>query len=168
MAHRFKAAFHVVDATTIALIASCMDWARHRRGKAAAKCHLRLDLRSQLPRFALIDTACESDARRAREVCAGIRLGEIVLSDKAYVHYAHLFVPPTGLGAAQHEAPTGASEYRAAHENGGAQGGRLAPAALAGDVGLVARLHDAGRSPAEPRYFGDDAASKRPTGNPCA
>jgi hypothetical protein len=68
-----------------------MDWARHRRRKAAAKCHLRLDLRSQLPRFAIIDTAREDDARRARELCAGIHEGEIVLFDKAYVDFEHLF-----------------------------------------------------------------------------
>ena len=91
LAHRFKATIHVVDATTIELIASCMDWASHRRRKAAAKCHLRLDLRSQLPRFAIIDTARENDAKRARELCAGIRAGEIVLFDKAYVDFAHLF-----------------------------------------------------------------------------
>jgi hypothetical protein len=91
LAHRFKAAIHVVDATTIELIASCLDWAKHRRRKAAAKCHLRLDLRSQLPRFAIIDTARENDAKRARELCAGIRAGEIVLFDKAYVDFAHLW-----------------------------------------------------------------------------
>ena len=91
LAHRFKTAIHVVDATTIQLIASCLDWARHRRRKAAAKCHLRLDLHSFLPRFALIDTARDNDAKRAREVCAGIRAGEIVLFDKAYVDFAHLF-----------------------------------------------------------------------------
>ena len=39
-----------------------MDWAKHRRRKAAAKCHLRLDLQSFLPRFAIIDTAREADA----------------------------------------------------------------------------------------------------------
>jgi hypothetical protein len=92
LAPRFTAAIHVVDATTIELIASCMDWAKHRRRKAAAKCHLRLDLRSQLPRFALIDTARENDAKRARELCAGVRSGEIVLFDKAYVDFAHLFL----------------------------------------------------------------------------
>lgn len=90
LAHRFKTTIHVVDATTIQLIASCLDWARHRRRKAAAKCHLRLDLHSFLPRFALIDTARDNDAKRAREVCAGIRAGEIVLFDKAYVDFAHL------------------------------------------------------------------------------
>lgn len=91
LARRFKCAIHVVDATTIQLVANCMDWAKHRRRKAAAKCHLRLDLRSMLPRFAIVDTAKENDARRAREVCAGIREGEIVLFDKAYLDFAHLF-----------------------------------------------------------------------------
>jgi hypothetical protein len=90
LAHRFKTAIHVVDATTIQLIASAMDWARHRRRQAAAKCHLRLDLHSFLPRFALIDTARDNDAKRAREVCAGIRRGEIVLFDKAYMDFVHL------------------------------------------------------------------------------
>ena len=80
LAHRFKTAIHVVDAKTIELIASAMDWAKHRR----------LDLHSFLPRFALIDTARDNDAKRAREVCAGIRAGEIVLFDKAYVDFAHL------------------------------------------------------------------------------
>jgi len=68
-----------------------MDWARHRRRKAAAKCHLRLDLQSFLPRFALVDTARHHDAKRARELCAGVRAGEIVIFDKAYVDFTHLF-----------------------------------------------------------------------------
>ena len=88
---RFKRTINVVDSTTIALIANCMDWAKHRRRKAAAKCHLRLDLQSFLPRFAIIDTAKENDAKRAREVCAGLKEGEIVLFDKAYVDFEHLF-----------------------------------------------------------------------------
>jgi hypothetical protein len=91
LAPRFKAAISVVDSTTIQLMASCLDWAKHRRRKAAAKCHLRLDLHSHLPRFALIDTARDNDAKRAREVCAGLRAGEIVLFDKAYVDFAHLY-----------------------------------------------------------------------------
>lgn len=89
--HRFKRAIHVVDSTTIELVASCMDWASHRRRKAAAKCHLRLDLQSFLPRFAIIDTARDNDNKRAREVCAGIKPGEIVVFDKAYVDFEHLF-----------------------------------------------------------------------------
>lgn len=89
-ARRFKRAIHLVDSTTIQLIASCMDWARHRRRKAAAKCHLRLDLQSFLPRFAIVDTAKHNDAKRARELCAGIKAGEIVIFDKAYIDFAHL------------------------------------------------------------------------------
>jgi hypothetical protein len=90
-ARKFKRTIHLVDSTTIELIASCMDWAKHRRRKAAAKCHLRLDLQSFLPRFAVIDTAREADAKRSREVCAGIKEGEIVIFDKAYVDFDHLW-----------------------------------------------------------------------------
>jgi len=91
VARRFRRVIHVVDSTTIALVASCMDWAKHRRRKAAAKCHLRLDLQSFLPRFAIIDTARDNDNKRARELCAGIKPGEIVIFDKAYLDFAHLF-----------------------------------------------------------------------------
>ena len=38
-AKRFQRTIHVVDSTTIQLIASCLDWAKHRRRKAAAKSH---------------------------------------------------------------------------------------------------------------------------------
>ena len=95
--HRFKRVVHVVDSTTIELVASCLDWARHTRRKAAAKCHLRLDLQSFLPRFAILDTARDSDSKRAQELCAGVRAGEIVIFDKAYVWFAHLFAL-TGRG----------------------------------------------------------------------
>jgi len=89
-ARKFKRTIHLVDSTTIPLIASCMDWAKHRRRKAAAKCHLRLDLQSFLPRFAIVDTARHNDAKRARELCAAVKAGEIVIFDKAYVDFAHL------------------------------------------------------------------------------
>ena len=81
---------HVVDSTTIQLVARCLDWAKHRRRKAAAKCHVRLNLQTFLPQFALVATAGEHDNLRAREVCAGVRAGEIVIFDKAYLDFAHL------------------------------------------------------------------------------
>lgn len=90
-ARRFRRVIHVVDSTTIQLVASCMDWAKHRNRKAAAKCHMRLDLQSNLPLFAIVDTAKDNDSKRAREVCAGIKKGEIVIFDKAYVDFDHLF-----------------------------------------------------------------------------
>jgi len=52
---RFKSAIHAIDSSTIALIANCMSWAKHRRRKAAAKLHLRLDLQTFLPGFAIIE-----------------------------------------------------------------------------------------------------------------
>jgi hypothetical protein len=87
---RFKRLIHVVDSTTIQLVARCMDWAKHRRRKAAAKCHVRLNLQTFLPRFALVDTAGEHDNRRAHELCAGVQAGEIVIFDKAYLDFGHL------------------------------------------------------------------------------
>jgi len=89
-AFRFKRLIHVVDSTTIQLVARCMDWAKHRRRKAAAKCHVRLNLQTFLPRFALVDTAGEHDNRRAHELCADVQAGEIVIFDKACVDFAHL------------------------------------------------------------------------------
>lgn len=87
---RFKVRIHAVDSTVMQLVANCMDWAKHRRRKAAAKMHLRLDLHSFLPSFAIVDTAGEHDNKRAREICATILSGEIVIFDKAYVDFGHL------------------------------------------------------------------------------
>jgi hypothetical protein len=88
---RFRRAIHVIDSTTLPLVVSCMDWAKHRRRKAAAKCHLRSDLHSFLPRFAILGTARVSDTGRARELCAGLRDGEIAVMDKGYTDYAHFW-----------------------------------------------------------------------------
>jgi hypothetical protein len=87
---RFKRTINVVDTSTIKLVANCIDWAKHRRRKAAAKMHLRLDLHSFLPEFALVKSAGTNDTAEAYEVCAGVRAGEIVVFDKAYVDYEHL------------------------------------------------------------------------------
>jgi len=92
---RFKRTIHAVDSTTMQLVANCMDWAKHRRRKAAAKMHLRLEMASFLPAFALVREAKANDAKCAWPVCAGIRAGEIVVFDKAYVDYKHLNVLTT-------------------------------------------------------------------------
>ena len=93
---RFNRVIHVVDSTTIQLVAACMDWAKHRRRKAAAKCHLRLDLQSFLPRFAIVDTAKHHDNKRAREVCAGggshLRIGRQHIDDRQLVARADVEV----------------------------------------------------------------------------
>lgn len=87
---RFKRVINVVDSSTIRLVANSLDWAKHRRRKAAAKMHLRLDLHSFLPEFVLVKSANTNDLAQSYEVCAGVRAGEIVVFDKAYVGYEHL------------------------------------------------------------------------------
>ncbi len=89
-AFRFKMPIHVIDSTTLELVANSMDWARHRRRKAAAKTHMRLNLQSLLPGFVIVDTAAEHDNKRARELCADLKSGEIALFDKGYVDFEHL------------------------------------------------------------------------------
>ena len=90
MPRRFKRSIHVIDSTTIQLVAQCMDWAKHRRRKAAAKLHLRLDLQTFLPSVAVVDSAKGHDNTKAHELCAGLQPGEIVVFDMAYLEYAHL------------------------------------------------------------------------------
>jgi len=122
--HRFKANVHTVDSTTIELVANCMDWAQHRRRKAAAKMHLRLSVASFLPTFAIVDTAGENDNKRAREVCAGLESGEIAVMDKAYVDYEHLH----DLDARGVQWVTRAKEnfqYRAVRNLSVTKGGRI-------------------------------------------
>ncbi len=67
-----------------------MPWAKHRRRKAAAKMHLRLNLQSFLPGFAVIEEAAHHDDTRATALCAHLLAGEIALFDKAYVNFLHL------------------------------------------------------------------------------
>jgi hypothetical protein len=88
---RFKRVIHVVDSSTIPLIAKCMNRAKHRAQKAAAKRHLALALSSFLPSFAVVNRAKDSDPKMAWAVCAPVKDGEIVVFDKAYCDFKHLF-----------------------------------------------------------------------------
>jgi len=87
---KFKRTINAIDSSTIQLIAKCMGWAKHRRRKAAAKMHMRLDLQSFLPRFAIIKNAGTHDSTEAYELCADMKAGEIVVADNAYVDFKHL------------------------------------------------------------------------------
>jgi hypothetical protein len=91
LSRKIKRTINIVDSTTMQLFANCMSWAKHRRRKAAAKCHMLLDAQTFLPRFAVIMTAKSSDAVMARVLCNPLRDGEICVFDKAYVHFAHLY-----------------------------------------------------------------------------
>lgn len=88
---KIKRTINLVDSTTIQLFANCMSWAKHRRRKAAAKCHMLLDAQTFLPRFAVVKNAKSHDAVMAKTLCSGLKDGEFVIFDKAYVDFAHLF-----------------------------------------------------------------------------
>lgn len=84
-----KGAIHLMDSTVIELVANCMPWGSHRRRKAAVKCHTRLNFQSLLPGYVVVDVAREHDNLRARELCAGLKSGEIVVMDRGYVDFEH-------------------------------------------------------------------------------
>ncbi len=87
---RFKRTIHAVDSTTIKLVANCMDWAKHRRRKAAAKCHMQLNLQTFLPQFAIVKNASTHDSTEAYRLCGNLQSGEVAVFDKAYVDFKHL------------------------------------------------------------------------------
>jgi len=86
---KLKRTIHLLDSTVIELVANCLDWASHRRRKAAAKCHVRLDFQSLLPGFIVVDVAREHDNVRAREATAALKTGEILVIDRGYVDLEH-------------------------------------------------------------------------------
>jgi len=53
--------------------------------------HLRLDLQTFLPQYVLVKAANTHDSTEAAELCADLKDGEIVVFDKAYSHFPHLF-----------------------------------------------------------------------------
>jgi hypothetical protein len=87
---RFKRTIYAVDSTTIQLVANCIDWAKHRRRKAAAKCHMQLNLQTFLPQFAIVKEASTHDSTEAYHLCRNLKSGEIAVFDKAYVDFTHL------------------------------------------------------------------------------
>src|SRR5690606_17310178 len=88
LARCFRRAIHIVDATVIQLVASCLDWAKHRRRKAGAKVHLRLAHGSLLPRCVVISPGKEGEQLHLPALCADLRPGEILLMDRGYYAFA--------------------------------------------------------------------------------
>lgn len=88
--HRLKREVFAMDSTTLQLTLASIDWARHRRRKAAAKCHMRLNVGSFLPAFAVVEDAGHHDSTKAAALCAALVAGDVVLGDRAYVDLPHL------------------------------------------------------------------------------
>ena len=89
---KLRRTIHLLDSTVIELVANCMDWAAHRRRKAAAKCHVRLNFETLLPGFVVVDVAREHDNVRAAQAAAGLKIGEILIMDRGYVDLEHFAV----------------------------------------------------------------------------
>lgn len=89
--NRFTAPIHAIDSSTIKLALNCIDWAKHRAKKAAAKLHVRLDIGTRLPVFAVVEDAAHHDSLRASALCAGLKGKDILLADRAYVDFGFLY-----------------------------------------------------------------------------
>jgi hypothetical protein len=83
--HRLKRDIFAVDSTTLPLTLRSIDWARHRRRKAAAKCHMRLNIGTFLPTYVVVDDAAHHDSVKAATLCAGMGRDDVLLADRAYV-----------------------------------------------------------------------------------
>ena len=81
---------YALDSSTIQLVLNCIDWARHRRKKAAAKLHMLLDVASRLPAFAVVEEASHHDSVRAPDCTANLAKGDILVADRAYLDLAFL------------------------------------------------------------------------------
>ena len=88
---RLKRRVYAIDSTLIKLTVNCIDWARYRRKKAAAKTHMRIDVGSMLPCFAIVEEGAPHDSTRAEALCEGLRDGDILLADRAYVDFGFLW-----------------------------------------------------------------------------
>lgn len=89
--HRFKKTIYAIDSTTIQLVLNCIDWAKHRRRKAAAKAHVLLDITSFLPSVVVVESANHHDSTRAAALTVGFKAGDILLADRGYVDFGFLF-----------------------------------------------------------------------------
>jgi hypothetical protein len=87
---RMRRGIFAIDSSTIKLCLNCIDWARHRRKKAAAKLHMNLDVGSRLPAFAVVEDAGHHDSTRAQTLCAGLTAGDVCLADRAYTDFGFL------------------------------------------------------------------------------
>jgi hypothetical protein len=88
--HRFKRRIFAVDSTVIQLSLACIDWAKHRRRKAAAKAHVRIEVTSFVPSVVIVEDAAHHDSKRADALCRGVRPGDILVADKAYLDFSFL------------------------------------------------------------------------------
>ena len=87
---RFRRIF-AVDATVLQLTLNSIDWAKHRKRKAAAKLHMRCDVASRLPSFAVVTSGHVADCRLMAELSENLQAGDVAIFDRAYNDFRELF-----------------------------------------------------------------------------
>ena len=87
---RFKRTIRALDSTTIELVANCMDWAQHRRKKAAAKIHIGLNVLTFTPSTVIVEPGNKQDSNYMVSLCEGMKAGDIAIFDKAYISLVRL------------------------------------------------------------------------------
>ena len=80
-----------IDSTTISLVHSCIDWAKHRQKKAAVKVHMVANIANRLPHFCVFGKANVHDSKLEEELFNSLRAGDIGIADRAYNCFAALY-----------------------------------------------------------------------------
>lgn len=80
---------YALDSTTIDLCLSLFPWARFRKTKAGVKVHTLLDLRGNIPVFAIITEARLHDVNLMDELCN--EAGAIYIIDRGYLDFLRLW-----------------------------------------------------------------------------
>ena len=79
-----------IDSTVIRLALSCIASYPYRSKKAAAKMHTRLPVGSFIPSVVRIEAGKPHDSTMADELTKGMKGGDVLLADRAYVDFAFL------------------------------------------------------------------------------
>lgn len=138
---RMKKPIFAMDSTTIALVANCMPWAKHRRKKVAVKCHLSLDRQNHLPQAVRVEEACHHDNRQARFLCNPLQDSSTMVANKAYSDFRH-FRELTAKGVVWVVRVRRDTAFRVVgrlHTTGN-------PRILAGELVVLARPPDGGKA----------------------
>ena len=80
-----------IDSTTIQLVHSCIDWAKHRQKKAAVKVHMVANVANRLPHFCVFGKAKVHDSKLEDELFNSLEAGDIGIADRAYNCFTALY-----------------------------------------------------------------------------
>ena len=75
---------YAIDSTTIQLAYWCIDWAKHRQGKAAVKVHMVANVANRLPHFCVFGKAKDHDSKMEDKLFNSLKEGDIGIADRAY------------------------------------------------------------------------------------